>query len=54
MSTVPSGKVFTVTESKPAIVALAGLVPWALSGTRTLVALLADIAEVGGSDQQAV
>ena len=29
--------VFTVTVSKPAIVALAGFVPWALSGTSTLV-----------------
>ena len=32
--------------------ALAGLVPWALSGTRTLRALLAAVAEVGGGDQQ--
>ena len=37
MSSVPVGSVFTVTVSKPAIVALAGLVPWALSGTSTLV-----------------
>ena len=37
MSTVPAGVVFTVTDSKPPIVALAGLVPWALSGASTLV-----------------
>ena len=41
MSTPPLVRVFTVTVSKPAIAALAGLVPWALSGARTLVRLLA-------------
>ena len=51
-STVPVGVLLTVTASKPAIAALAGLVPWALSGTRTFGALLAAIAEVGGGDQQ--
>ena len=52
MSTEPVGSVFTVTVSKPAIVALAGFVPWALSGTSTFVRFLAAIAEIGGGDQQ--
>ncbi len=36
-STPPSGAEGTVTVVKPAIVAVAGFVPWELSGTRTSV-----------------
>ena len=41
----------TVTASKPAIAALAGFVPWALSGVST-VPLLAAVAKVGRRHQQ--
>ena len=49
---MPPAVLFTATASKPAIAALAGLVPWAWSGISTVSALLARVAEVGGGDQQ--
>ncbi len=45
-STKPSALLRIVTASKPAIAALAGFVPWALSGASTLGALLALVAEI--------
>ena len=48
----PLGVLLTVTVSKPAIAALAGFVPWALSGASTLRALLADVAKIGRRHQQ--
>ena len=41
-----------MTVSKPAIRALAGLVPWALSGVSTLVRFSPRVAKVGGGDHQ--
>ena len=52
MSTKPSGVLLTVTKSKPAMLALAGLVPWALSGASTLVRFIAPIAKIGRRHQQ--
>ena len=46
------GVLLMVTASKPAMAALAGLVPWALSGMSTRGALLAAVAKIGGGDQQ--
>ena len=44
-----------MTASKPAMAALAGLVPWALSGMRTRVPMrLPLVAEIGGGDSRAV
>ena len=51
-STRPVALLLTVTASKPAMAALAGLVPWALSGIEHLRALLALVAEVGRGDEQ--
>ena len=51
-STKPPGVLLIVTASKPARLRWPGLVPWALSGTSTLVRLLAAIAKIGRRDQQ--
>ena len=52
MSTMPRALLLTVTVSKPAIVALAGFVPWALSGISTFVRFCASVAEIRRRDQQ--
>ncbi len=52
-STPPSGLVATFTTSKPAIVTVAGLVPWAVSGVSTLWRVSPRVLVVGAREQHA-
>ena len=51
-STNPCGVLLTVTTRKPAMVALAGLVPWAESGINTTERLLSEVAKIGRRHQE--